>query len=49
MRLVNLAKDLIARARSAPRDRKLWAGIVAVVLAGVWLRSARFWIDPIGL
>ena len=49
MRLVNLAKDLIARARAAPTDRKLWVGIVAVVLAGVWLRSVRFWIDPIGL
>jgi hypothetical protein len=49
MRLVDGAKDVVARAWSAPKDRKLWAGIVAVVLAGVWLRSVRFWIDPIGL
>lgn len=49
MRPVNVAKNLFARAWSAGNDRKFWAAIVLVVLVGVWLRSVRFWIDPIGL
>jgi hypothetical protein len=49
MPVMSPVRKLWWRLARTPEERWFWGLTVLVVLVGAWLRSVRFWIDPIGL